>query len=496
MTQTLNFSFKQFYGVWYNQNRSRMNLSPAKFHQEVFQFLLDYDHWQNDTGVLQVFRNGAKSTIVALFVCYLLVEDPTRTILVQSADDRTARKILAGVQELIRTHPLAMHLAQNEREWQKGSFFVAGAADPQNPSVVGFGIKSNITGRRAHWIIYDDVEAKGNANTADKRNEIRDRVSEGVNILHERGKRLFVGTPHAYDTLYDDIITRGASSLSIPMLRNAVGKYPNMTGDSVWKERFDDDEVRKKQTSVPEHEWMSQNMLVPWNMAETVLDPNLLQVYEDELDIISANNTVSLKINDKTMLSASAYWDVSSGKSGRDDSVLSIVFTANDSHYFIHRVYRLRGNIDDQCEQIKKYALENFLPSVCVETNGVGTHAVHILRKHLEKTGVSTLEHHQTSNKKERIIGAFQASLSGRYIHCHKEVFNSPFRVQMREFSVSGTRGKDDYIDAVASAMLREPIRIGSGGFARQTRNAVWGNYSDDGKEASIYNPFKPATTL
>ena len=488
-------TFKQFWAIWFLMNKDKLGLSPAPFHKEVFDFLLDYENWQNGTGVLQVFRNGAKSTIVTLFITYLLVEDPRRLILVQSADDRTAHKVLRGVQDLIRTHPLAVHLAQKSREWKVGSFFVEGAADPANPSVSGYGIRSNITGRRAHWIIYDDVEAKGNANTDDKRTEIRNRVSEGMNIMQENGKRLFVGTPHAYDTLYDEVISRGASSLSIPMLRNAKGVWPTMTGDCVWPERFNEEEVRRKQETVPKHEWMSQNMLVPWNMHETILEPNLLERYEDDAEYYEANGEGMLRIGDKRMAGASAFWDVSSGRSGRDRSVLAVVYTDGDGHYYIHRTERLEGDIDVQVQAIKAIALELMLPAVSVETNGVGVHAVHILRKALKGTGIATLEVHQVVNKKIRIIEAFQAALSGHYIHAHKKVLSSPLKLEMKEFSMTNTRGHDDYLDAVASAILKEPIRINSGGSTRFKRKNQWGAAAlADNVNTGKYDPFTKKT--
>lgn len=486
-------TFRQFYGVWFQIERERMSLSPAKFHKEVFDFLLDYDNWENDTGVLEVFRNGAKSTIVSLFITYLLVKDPSQTIIVQSADDRTATKVLKGVRDLIKRHPLATHLDQNEREQKVGSFYVNGSVDPQNASVVAYGIRSNVTGRRAHWIIYDDVEAKGNANSEDKREEIMDRISEGMNILHPKGKRLFVGTPHAYDTMYDKIIKSGASSLVIPMLRNAKGKWPNMIGDCVWPERFNDEEVAKKQSTVPEHAWMSQNMLIAWNMHDTLLDPNLLQTYRGSIDLHEANGERSLMLNGIKMLSCTAYWDISSGKHGRDDSVLAVVYTDAKGNYYVHKATALKGDIDQQCEQIKKIALELFLPSITVETNGVGTHAPHILRKCLDKTGIAVLEAHQSTNKAQRILEGFQVLLSGQKIFAHESVVNGPLRIQLRDFSFT-SKGKDDYVDAVASALLREPIRINANRVGGG-RNATWGNYGDAGGTVGKYDPFGKRTS-
>jgi phage terminase large subunit-like protein len=263
-----------------------------------------------------------------------------------------------------------------------------------------------------------------------------------------------------------------------------------MKGDCVWPERFNEHEVNKKQSTVPEHEWMSQNMLVPWNMTETVLDPNLLVQYEDEIEYIEANGEAMLKIGDKRMMSASAFWDVSSGRSGRDRSVLAIVYTDGDGHYYIHKAERLEGNIDLQVQKIKALAIANILPAVTVETNGVGIHATHILRKELKGTGIAVLEAHQSVNKQQRIIEAYQAALSAKYIHVHKKVYNSPFRIEMREFSLTSTRGHDDYIDAVASAMLREPVRINAGGLSRFKRKTGWGNYSTDSTAVGKYDPF------
>lgn len=491
MTNKLSFTFPQFYGIWYNKFKHRYvpQLEPAKFHKKLFDFLLDYPNWVNDTGVLQVPRNGTKSTIISLFITYQLIIDPAQVILVQSSNDRMAGKILDGIQDLIRTHPLAAHLAQTEREWRKRSFFVTGAVDAQNPSVSSLGIASNITGKRANWIIYDDVEAAGNANTEDKRKQLRRRLDEGINVIHPGAKRLFIGTPHTYDTYYDEQIKRGASTFTMPFLLNAKGKWPKMTGECFWPERFSDEEAAAKQKSMPEYQWMSQYMLVPWNMQDTVLDPNDLEIYEDKLELREGNGISSLHIGDKQMISVATYWDVSSGKKGKDDSVLAIVFIGSDGHYYIHKIYKLMGSGEQQCAMIEKFARENYLPSVTVEQNGVGYMAPDMLRAKLQKHGIAVLTTHQKTDKGERIIGAFHATLSSGFVHVHRSVFNSPFRTQMRDFSIGASK-KDDYLDSAASAILMQPKHINSSSLGKYHSNAGWRAFANTNHEADKYDPF------
>ena len=57
-------------------------------------------------------------------------------------------------------------------------------------------------------IICDDVEVPNTSNTAQKRENLRERLRELDFILSPNGTMIYIGTPHAYDTIYntgDDI---------------------------------------------------------------------------------------------------------------------------------------------------------------------------------------------------------------------------------------------------------------------------------------------------
>lgn len=77
-----------------------------------------------------------------------------------SADGETAKKSTQDILQVLRRHPFSQHLikAGRDLEVRKDSFFVAGHVDNRNSSVKAKGILSNVTGGRADYIIFDDIE--------------------------------------------------------------------------------------------------------------------------------------------------------------------------------------------------------------------------------------------------------------------------------------------------------------------------------------------------
>ena len=55
---------------------------------------------------------------------------------------------------------------------------------------------------RADLIICDDVEVPNTSNTAQKRENLRERLRELDFILSPGGAIIYIGTPHAMDTIY------------------------------------------------------------------------------------------------------------------------------------------------------------------------------------------------------------------------------------------------------------------------------------------------------
>lgn len=483
--QEYDFDFKEFFAIW----AMMQGWDIPDLHLRVIEFLENSEAWENNTAVLQVFRGAAKSTIVGLYIVYKLVKNPAYRFLILSADNNTAVKITRDAQNIIERHPLAQHLKGRENTWRQDTFWVQGNKDPRTPSVFASGILANITGARADEVIFDDVEVPKNCDNDSLREQLRTRIGDTVHILVPEGKRPFVGTPHAFISIYPEQIENGAASLKIPLLTEHKGDFPFLTGTSAWPERFGEDIVAQRQlNSVSKGNFLSQYQLIPYRATNTIFDCAQIITYKSEIDFYSANSETVLTIATTRMVSCSAFWDPSMGKDISDDSVLSIVFSDELGHYYIHRCIKVTGDAEAQCDQIKAAATEYHLPQIIVETNGIGNFLPGLLQKALKGTGIAVDGRPTTKNKVQKITEAFEVRLASGVIHCHESVMATKFLGQLRDFNPkTAGRSKDDFIDASAAAILNEPIRITKGVYfsgGQQQRWAMAGQVVEMEQEA------------
>ncbi|MDO8385096.1 MAG: phage terminase large subunit [Polaromonas sp.] len=467
----INCTFHQFFAVWAGMQTPAWAIPD--FHIDILDFLSDYRNWDNHTGLVQVFRGAAKSTIVGLFITWMLTQDPTLRFLVLSADKKIAMKITMDVASIIQRHPLAKHLHGKENTWRSDTLVVAGATDGRTPSVTSWGVGSNVTGSRADWVIYDDTEVPNNSGTDGERQQLRLRLIEPTHILATGGYELFVGTPHSFDSIYTELegvsgatepFRTGCSSIKIPIMDEATGEFPNMTGIPKWPEKFSEHEIAKRQGgSSTKGNFLSQYLLLPYNPMETVLDPTLIATYNYEIDIHQANGATVARLNGVRVMGVSAFWDPASSELGKDDSVFAAVFTTDDGQYYIHRAQKVNGDLDEQIAEVIRLMLALDISHVNIETNGPGNFLVPLFRKAATGKGVTCEGRWTSENKKKKIMGAYEHRLNSGALHAHKSVMEGPFRTQLRDFSMKSSKNKDDYIDAVAMAILAQPIRIKSG---------------------------------
>ncbi len=446
-----------------------------EFHLNVMNFL--ESEWENNTGVLQVFRNGSKSSIAAAYVVWLLVNDPTLLILIQSADDNTAQKMVSDCRKIINVHPFAVHLRGKNTVWSARGFQVRGATSGRNLSVAARGIMSNVTGARADVIIFDDVEVKKNAETQEMREKIRGRMSESHHLLNPGGRKLFIGTPHSFESIYPELIEKGCSNITIPMLTNLSGEFPFMKGDCVWAERWDQNEILNKQLACKtKAEFYSQYLLIPSNIEDSILDPALIKSYSDDIEVITANKCTLMRIGNKVMSSVACFWDIALSKDNGDCSVVAVVYGAEDGSIYIHRVIEVKGDADEQALKVKDIAIKFQLPLVTIETNGIGGFMPAVLLKHVRGLKIGVVGEHTSMNKKESIRTAYETPISAGFLYAHESVLNGPFKNQLRDFSPRTNSKHDDFIDAPAKAIHKLPIRIG-----RKQMNSLKG-----------FNPWRP----
>ena len=167
--------------------------------------------WHGRVGVLEVFRGAAKSTIVAVFQAWILYLDQSVHILDQAADDKTARKLSRDTRHVLNRHPLCRGML-GRADQAVESINVLGNPDARNASVSAHGVLSNVTSSRAEIVIFDDVEVPKNTRSDAARAHLRERMDEATHILVPGGKKLYIGTPHAFDSIYDEQAAAGAEN--------------------------------------------------------------------------------------------------------------------------------------------------------------------------------------------------------------------------------------------------------------------------------------------
>ena len=422
--------------------------------------------------LLQAFRASGKSSLMGLFSAWLLCRDPDLRILVLAAESSLSEKMARTIRKIVERHPLTTALRpSNPDQWASDSFTINRKRVSRDPSVLARGIYANITGTRADIIICDDVEVPNTSDTADKREKLRERLAENRFILTPAGTQIYIGTPHSYYSLYadtprreigeEDIFLKHYKRLAIPILD---GK-----GQSAWPERYGAAEIEKIRRDTGPSKFASQMMLTPVNIADSRLDVSLLQRYEDDLVVQEVQKNLIVSLDGRKLVSASAWWDPAFGSASGDASVLAVVYTDEAGDYWLHRVeyIAVTGKEDEdeaslQCRRVAQIAKELFLPSIAVETNGIGKFLPAILRRELAAARLpcSVLEKHSTRQKSVRILEAFDAVMAARALHVHKDVYKTRFITEMQEWRPTNAGGYDDGLDAAAGALSLEPVRL------------------------------------
>ncbi|PIW30496.1 MAG: hypothetical protein COW30_02090 [Rhodospirillales bacterium CG15_BIG_FIL_POST_REV_8_21_14_020_66_15] len=474
--------FEVFVAMW----NDLQGLGMPGLHVRIARWL--QGEWENGHRelLLMAFRNSGKSTLVGLFSAWMLWRDPDLRIMVLAADLALARKMVRNVKRIIERHPLTRGLKPARADqWAAERFTVNRRAELRDPSMLARGIGANVTGSRADVVICDDVEVPNTCDTAPKRADLRARLGEIEYVLVPGGLQLYVGTPHAYDTIYAanartdakdaKPFLAGFRRLEVPLL--------GPRGRSRWPERFPPARVDAIRMRSGPNKFRSQMLLQPVNIVDSRLDPDRLVAYAHGLDYAERNGLGVLTLGGRRLVSASCWWDPAYGAPGAGDaSVIAALFTDADGTHYLHAVRYLehdpaeaaraasaagqddRDEASQQCRQVAAFLRENHLPSVTLETNGIGRFLPGLLRRALGTAGVEAAVIEATSRRAKdlRILDAFDAVLAAGRLRAHDSVWRTPFVREMREWT-PGATCRDDGLDAVAGCLLAEPVRLGRG---------------------------------
>ena len=491
---------------------------PA-FHYDVCQFLQSFDN----VGLLMMPRGHAKSTLLGIYNAWRYYCDPSYRILHQGDQDDTAYKMSRDTLAVLERHPLTKGIKKQQGEVQM--WWVKGSTDARNPSMQARGITSNVTSSRADEIQNDDVEVPRNIQTADAREKLRYRLGEQIHIIVPQGRKLFVGTPHTHNSLYEDVKARGATCLILKAFgkehRIENGDHATLTfkpqyvytgigigarlleagidytitprgdvwevmlldratiadfyADALWPERFTPAEMENRRKECRTlGEWDSQYQLHAKPVTEVRLNPERMKIYTDEPAYRTANGSVIMMLGDTPMVGAVLWVDPSSGKVGSDISAGALIFQDANGRRYWHRALDFKGDVATFAEdgktitggqvfQIADVVQKYGLGRVTIETNGIGGFMPAVLKAALKQRRLicGVSEEKATTQKNKRILEAFEPLLLSDMLHAHDSVMGV-VEDQMRQFNPLTTSNEDDFIDSAAGGITAAPERIQS----------------------------------
>lgn len=463
-------TFAGFVETW---NKDQ-NLTTPDHHRAMCAWLSGC--WDDNTRelLLMAFRNSGKSTIVGLFCAWLLARNPSLRIMVLAADLSLARKMTRNVKRVIERHPGCEGLKPKRADqWASDQFTINRESELRDPSMLAKGITANVTGSRADVVICDDVEVPNTCDTAGKREDLRERLDEIDYVLVPGGLQLYVGTPHTFHTIYAKNTRKdlgeeqpylfGFDRLEIPIFDHS--------GKSRWPERFPETKIASIRKRTGPNKFRSQMLLEPVDISEGRLNADLLKPYGGEIEYSERNGQAVLTLEGRRLVSATCWWDPSYGSPERgDSSVVACVFTSEDGLYWLHRMKYISFDVrtvadtseaEQQCQQVAKFAGALYVPSVTVETNGLGRFLPTLLRGAMEEQGLScaVVEAYSKTPKDLRILEGFDAPLAAGRVNVHDQIRATPFLAELREWRPN-SRAPDDGLDAVAGCLLAEPVRL------------------------------------
>jgi len=505
-------SFLAFFLCW----ADRMGWKVPDIHIRVCIWLAV----KGPVAVLRCFRGFGKSTVLAVYNAWRYKENPALRILHQGDQDGTAYKTSRDTKRVLTKHPMTRHLVIRG---ESAFWWVPGNDDERNPSMQAAGIMSNITSSRADEVQNDDVEVPRNIRTPEARETLRYRLGEQTHILVPGGTKLYVGTPHTHDSLYDEMEKIGADCMTIRMFDlefridqasasfyavpfkpvfvfSGIGKNARLLADTVdyrwtgkgiefstppnalidcysasaWPERFTREEMEKRRRETRTiNEWDSQYQLHSKPIAQIRLDPARIIPYDVEPAVRYANKTASMYLGSVKIAGMAARWDPSSGKIRSDVSALALVLQDEQGRRYLHRTVPLVGEVAEFTEDGKRIIggqvwqicdlVEQFnIPRVTVETNGIGGFAPAVLKAALKQRKLicGVTEEHSVENKNKRILEAYEGPMSSGMLWGHVSVLDGEFWDQMKDFNPETQNQADDLIDSGAGAITDTPERI------------------------------------
>lgn len=173
---------------------------------------------QDGTHQLVLWPRGhQKSTMIAYWVCWYLINNPTATILYASATAALAEKQNSFIKQILdspivrKYWPEFLKEGESSRSlWRQDEFNtdhpLRGEMGIRDPSVKAVGMGANITGFHADAIVLDDIVVLENSISKNEREKVKTWYSLLTSILNPGGLIKAVGTRYHPEDLWNDLM--------------------------------------------------------------------------------------------------------------------------------------------------------------------------------------------------------------------------------------------------------------------------------------------------
>lgn len=416
---------------------------------------------------ISAFRGVGKSWITAAFTLWTLYKEPNKKIMVISASKERADNFSIFCQKLILDIPWLGHLGPktDDQRWSRISFDVGPAKPHQAPSVKSVGITGQMTGSRAHLMIFDDVEVPLNSATDMQREKLLQLVTEAESILtpDNDSRILFLGTPQSTFTIYRKLAERSYKPFVWPArYPKDLGRYegllaPQLVADieqgadewTTTDTRFTDVDLLQREAAMGRSNFMLQFMIdtslsdaekFPLKFQDLIVTPignDCAERYAWSADpryCIKELPAVGLPgdrfygpmfIDEGMVPFAETIVSVDPSGRGADETVAVVLSQAN-GYVFLRDMKAYRdGYSDDTLSAIVRMAKKYNASRILVESNFGDGMICELFKRHAvqQQASVNLEEVRATVRKEERIIDCLEPVMNQHKLIVDPKVF-------------------------------------------------------------------------
>lgn len=214
------------------------SLAVPDFHREWYAAMDGTD----TRIILLAPREHAKTSTVLTKVIREICENPQIRIGILSQSGALANGFMRDVRLTLEWNAdLARAYRENYpngfigRKWTDVEITVAGSRHQKDVTLFAAGSGSQVTGRHADLLIFDDIESSGTVLTPERRAKTRSWFSKDViPVLSPGGRSILMGTRKHFDDLYATLLKPGSGWKALVNSLSAI--LPD--GTPLWKDRW------------------------------------------------------------------------------------------------------------------------------------------------------------------------------------------------------------------------------------------------------------------